>query len=156
MPRNIHLLVYNSPIFPAHWALWIPSTAKPDVGKIINAEGDAANGFEIAFERNFDLAASGRRHQVILLGQVLDEHVVDVEGDGSQSTDTTARDYMEQVALSVPAPGPSLISVSSQGPRQRVAIQNCQTWLREFVAALVQKGAMDQSALQILDGAPKN
>ncbi|KAF2123947.1 hypothetical protein P153DRAFT_327702 [Dothidotthia symphoricarpi CBS 119687] len=156
MPRAIYLVVFKSPLFPAHWGLWIPSAADPNIGKRIHASGDAATGFQIFFERNYDLVATRRRYQVLPLAQVLDQHVVDVEGDGSQWSDTTAHDYIEQVALSVPAPARSLISASSQGPKQRVAIQNCQTWLREFVAALVQKGLMDQSALQILDGAPKN
>lgn len=45
---------------------------------------------------------------------IADQHVVDVKGDGRRGTDTTAHDYLEQVALSIPAPGRSLRSATSQ------------------------------------------
>ncbi|KAF2118705.1 hypothetical protein BDV96DRAFT_642883 [Lophiotrema nucula] len=156
MPRTVCLVIFNSPLFPAHWGLWVPSTDQPSIGKLLHASGDAATGFEIAFERNYDLGATTRRHQVLQLAQVLDHYVVDVKGDGSRTKDQIAHDYLEEVALSVPAPARSLVSATSQGPRQRVEIQNCQTWLRQVVAAFVQNGAMDQSALQTVDNAPKN
>jgi hypothetical protein len=114
MPRAIHLVVYNSPLFPAHWGLWIPSAADPKVGKFIHATGDAAKGFEISFERNYNISVTRRRHQILPIAQVLDQHVLDVVGDGSRSSDQTAHDYIEQVALSVPAPARSLTSASSQ------------------------------------------
>ncbi|KAF2186882.1 hypothetical protein K469DRAFT_570861, partial [Zopfia rhizophila CBS 207.26] len=141
--------------FPAHWSLWIPHQDNTSIGRRIHASADAANGFEIAFERNYNLDATSR-HQILPLAQVLDHYVVDVKGDGSQLKDQIAYDYLEQVALSIPAPSRSLVSTSTQGPRQRVEIQNCQTWLRQVVAALVQNGAMDQAALQAADSAPKN
>jgi hypothetical protein len=43
-----------------------------------------------------------------------------------------------------------------QGPRRRVEIQNCQTWLKDVVAALVQSGLIHESAIQIISDAPKN
>ncbi|KAF1846886.1 uncharacterized protein K460DRAFT_49567 [Cucurbitaria berberidis CBS 394.84] len=156
MPRTIYLVVFNSRLFPAHWGLWIPHTDDPGVGKFLEASGDAAEGFNIAFERNYNLEATGRIHQVLRLAEMQDHLVVDVKGDGSQSTDQTVHDYLEQVALSVPAPSKSLVSATAQGPKQRVEIQNCQTWLRAVVAALVQNGVIDQAALQAVDSAPKN
>ncbi|KAF2013355.1 hypothetical protein BU24DRAFT_442470 [Aaosphaeria arxii CBS 175.79] len=156
MSRPINLLIYNSPLFPAHWSLWLPSAADPNIGKRIHVTGDSAFGFETVFERNYNLAATRRRYQIVPLAQVLEHHVANDEGDSGPSSDNTARDYVEQVALSVPAPGPSLVSASSSGPRQRVAIQNCQTWLRELVVKLVEKGVMDQSAVEAIDKAPKN
>ncbi|KAF2258102.1 hypothetical protein CC78DRAFT_479708 [Lojkania enalia] len=156
MPRTVYLVVYNSPLFPAHWGLWIPHIDNPNIGKLIHASGDAANGFIISFERNYNLGSTSRRHQILPVDQVLDHHVVDVKGDGSRSRDQTAHDYLEEVALSIPAPGRSLVSAATQGPRQRVVIQNCQTWLRAVVAALVQRGVMSQASLQVIDNAPKN
>ncbi|KAF1943670.1 hypothetical protein EJ02DRAFT_433041 [Clathrospora elynae] len=156
MTRTVYLVIYNSPLFPAHWGLWIPSLNDPTVGKLLHAEGDAANGFEIVFKRNYALDATSRPHQSLPLAEVSDHHVVDVKGDGSRGSDSTAHDNLEQVLLSVPAPGASLVSSSSQGPRKRVQIQNCQTWLRAGVAALVQNGIMDQSALQTIDSAARN
>jgi hypothetical protein len=114
MTRTVYLVVYNSPLFPAHWGLWIPSLNDSTVGKLLNAEGDAANGFEIVFERNYAIDATSRQHQFLLLAEVSDHHVVDVKGDGSPGSDSTAHDNLEQVLLSVPAPGASLVSYSSQ------------------------------------------
>jgi hypothetical protein len=114
MPRTVYLVIYNSPLFPAHWGLWIPSADKTGLGKFLHTPGDAANGFETVFERNYDLSATTRSHQVMELAQVLDRYVVDVKGDGSRAQDQIAHDYLEQVVLSVPAPGPSLVSATSQ------------------------------------------
>jgi hypothetical protein len=41
-------------------------------------------------------------------------------------------------------------------PGRRVAIKNCQTWMREFVVALVEEEILDGSAIGALDAAPKN
>jgi hypothetical protein len=114
MPRTVYLVVYNSPLFPAHWGLWIPQLDNPDVGKFIEAAGDAANGFDISFERNYDLGSTPRAYRKLPLADVLDQYVVDVRGDGSQSKDQTAHDCIEEVALSIPAPGRSLVSVAAQ------------------------------------------
>lgn len=114
MPRTVYLIIYNSPVFPAHWGLWIPSLNDSGTGKFIEAEGDSANGFRIVFQRNHVVDATRRRYQSLPLAHVSDHHVVDVEGDGSLKSDSTAHDNLEQVLLSVPAPGASLVSSSSQ------------------------------------------
>ena len=38
--------------------------------------------------------------------------------------------------------------------RTKVVIKNCQSWLREYVAALVEKRVLEPSALDVVDGAP--
>ncbi|KAF2801836.1 uncharacterized protein BDZ99DRAFT_469349 [Mytilinidion resinicola] len=152
MPQTISLLIFNSPIFPAHWALWLPHPANSNTGKLINAVGDAATGFEIIIEREYDLRNITQRYQLVAL-----DEVSDVKEDGRNSKDSTAYDCIEKVALSVPAPKKSLVSATiAEGSRHRVEIQNCQTWLRQVVAALVQADVVDEAALQIVDGAPKN
>ncbi|KAK0610659.1 hypothetical protein B0T17DRAFT_545193 [Bombardia bombarda] len=159
MSRTIYLIIYKSPIFPAHWALWIPSQNDPTIGKIINADGDAKYGFELAIERNYDTDQIGRTHRIVQLGQVEDNAVDDDDGcvkGELTSTDCHPRDAVERVAMGVPAPGPSLVSALSSGPRQRVRIKNCQTWLREVVERLVHEKIIDKQALVVLDGAPKN
>jgi hypothetical protein len=85
-----------------------------NIGKLIHVTGDARNGFQVAFKRNYDLSSTSRSYQLLLLAQVSDQHVVDVKGDGRKGTDTTAHDYLEQVALSIPAPGRSLRSATSE------------------------------------------
>lgn len=114
MARTIYLIIYNSPLFPAHWGLWIPTLSDPTVGKVLHAEGDAANGFEIIFKRNYVPDATSRQHQFLPVAEVSDHHVMDVKGDGSLQLDSTAHDNIEQVLLSVPAPGASLVSSNSQ------------------------------------------
>jgi hypothetical protein len=115
MPRTVYLIIYNSPLFPAHWGLWVPQKdGDQNIGKLIHATGDARNGFQVAFKRNYDLGTTSRSYQLLPLAEVADQHVVDVKGDGKKGTDTTAHDYLEQVALSIPAPGRSLRSATSQ------------------------------------------
>ena len=43
-----------------------------------------------------------------------------------------------------------------QGPRHRVEIRNCQTWMREVVGVLVGEGMLGSEALDVVDEAPKN
>lgn len=53
------MLIFRSPVFPAHWALWIPRPDSDDpkvkIGKVINAVGDPATGFVREIERGFRL-----------------------------------------------------------------------------------------------------
>lgn len=158
MPRTISLVVFNSPLFPAHWGLWIPhlSSDLHGTGTYLNATGDAAIGFTVEIERNYKVGADGRRYQLLPLGDVADEHVTDTQGDGSWSVDKIARDRLEEVVLGVEPPGPSLVATSGEGPRKRVEIKNCQTWIHDAVKALVEAGVMDHTALQNVENAPKN
>ncbi|KAF2681241.1 hypothetical protein K458DRAFT_420760 [Lentithecium fluviatile CBS 122367] len=156
MPRTIYLAIYNSRLFPAHWALWIPHKDDPAIGKRIHANGNASEGFTIDFERNHNIEETTGSYQLLALAEVADKFLEDVRGGGTQGVDQVACDWVEEVALSVQAPGKSLTHVRAEGPRRRVEIQNCQTWLREVVAALVREGVMEEAALRIIDSAPKN
>ncbi|KAH6887602.1 hypothetical protein B0T10DRAFT_490074 [Thelonectria olida] len=158
MPRTIYLIVYNSRLFPAHWSFWIPSLSDPTIGKRIQATGNALTGFTVAFERNYDIEATNRAHELVALTEVDDIYIDDGDSckGGPESTDTRPIDRLEEVALSVPAPGPSLVSSTSAAPRRRAEIKNCQTWLRGVVQKLIEEKMMDGKALDILDRAPKN
>jgi hypothetical protein len=112
MPRSIYIVVYASPLFPAHWAVWIPSLAGPDIGKRIHVSGDVHKGFEHGFERNYNLAGTGRAHTLIPIGEVGEDYVTDTPLDGQLSVDRIPRDQLERVALTIPAPGPSMNSAS--------------------------------------------
>jgi len=114
MTRDIHLIFYPSPLFPAHWGLWIPSVGNPQIGKMVHVVGDVATGFEHQFKRNYSLITTTRRYDLVLLAKVDDKHVVDVPGNGEGSSDKNPADDIERKALTVPAPGKSLISASSQ------------------------------------------
>ncbi|KAJ4314364.1 hypothetical protein N0V84_008944 [Fusarium piperis] len=161
MARTIYLIVYNSRLFPAHWVIWIPSQSDLKIGKVINAAGDVLTGFDITFERNYNIAEESRPHQVILLGQVDDAHIVDVPGDGSYRAESESQgnlvawDPIEEAGLNTPAPVKSLRPVSSSS-HSRVEIRNCQTWVREVVEKLVESDIMNESALETVWNAPKN
>ncbi|TVY14659.1 hypothetical protein LARI1_G005936 [Lachnellula arida] len=157
MPRPVYLIIYHSPIFAAHWALWIPSYEEEVIGKtgkIINVQGSPSEGFAHEFERNYDLASETRRHSVKLLSLVDSKNIIDTTGD--YSTDNTAIDILESSALTIKAPGPSLRSAEEHGVKTRVELKNCQTWLRQFVSKLVENGTFSKDALVELDNAPKN
>ncbi|KAM7219905.1 hypothetical protein V8F06_004760 [Rhypophila decipiens] len=118
MARSVYLLIYNSPLFPAHWAIWIPSEAKSTTGKLIHARGDARSGFDVTVDRNYDISQTGRKHEIIPLARVDDSNVVDSPSDAPRTRETgsagtfSPQDKVEQIALRVPAPGPSLRTAS--------------------------------------------
>jgi len=131
-----------------------------NVGKLIHATGDASEGFELEFVRNYDQRITRRQHQIVFLANVNDRHVVDTPGAGQvKTTDTNPVDDLERRAATIPTPGKSLVSAgsSSQGGKKvRVEIQNCQTWLRQVTVALVEDGILPADAIVNLDKAPKN
>ena len=67
--------------------------------------------------RNYDLRSETRTHVVILIGEVEDKYVADDDAGlrGEQwveERDKSPRDQMEEVAIEIPAPGPSMNSAS--------------------------------------------
>ncbi|KAI0487005.1 hypothetical protein F4859DRAFT_323967 [Xylaria cf. heliscus] len=156
MARTIYLIVYNSPLFPAHWALWIPTEESPTIGKRIHVEGDAATGFQLSFDRNYDRTQDSRKHEIIALAEVEAAHVTDTPGDGSNTVDREPRDAIEIVAATVPPPGPSLMSAARQTRGTKVEIRNCQTWLVDVVSELHKEGIFDSKAVEVIKTAPKN
>jgi hypothetical protein len=172
--RTIHIVCYTpSRLFPAHWSLWIPSKERPEIGTLIQVKGDSMTGFRHEIERGYNLSACDRRPWYAPLAQIEERHVTDRPTGGS---DTTAYNYLEQVALSIPAPGPSLRNESSsvsisplsdqlcaythrvqkQGRSSRVEIKNCQTWLRDVVHFLIDNNLIDSAAQIIVDQAPQH
>ncbi|KAF3391177.1 hypothetical protein DPV78_010916 [Talaromyces pinophilus] len=162
MPRNIFLIIYKSPLFPAHWSLWIPSVANPNIGKRIHVTGDVKSGFEHEFVRNYDLRSETRTHVVILMGEVEDKYVADDDEDlrreeWVEERDKSPRDQMEEVAIKIPAPGPSMNPASRDAaPTKRARMRNCQHWLADFVTELVRRNILPASADSAVQGAPKN
>ncbi|EUC63466.1 hypothetical protein RSOL_491410 [Rhizoctonia solani AG-3 Rhs1AP] len=151
--RSIYILIFHSPIFPAHWALWIPSLSQPKTGKIINAVGDPSSGFVREIERQFNLASvSGSKSTVLLSDRVDAKHILDSDSSGPEAVD-----QVEKIACGISPPEKSLHSAQNSNlPSRRVEIKNCQTWLREYVCALVEHGICDADAIGVLDRAPRN
>ena len=108
--RDIKLIVYGGGLFDAHWALFIPTTANHQVGKLIHAVGDARNGFTLEFSRNYDLSHTTRKLEVLPLTTVDSKYIVDTPGDGTRQKDTNPVDIIEKKASDVAVPGPSLRS----------------------------------------------
>ncbi|RFU25626.1 hypothetical protein B7463_g10706, partial [Scytalidium lignicola] len=161
--RPIYLIVHNSPIFAAHWAMWIPSyDAQTEnvghFGKLIQVEGNPLEGFKHEFMRNSDITLNTSRKEVILIGWTNEANVRDGTNEGESYTDAQATDVIEEWALYTEAPGPSLRSAgsSSSGPGSRVQLQNCQTWMSKFVAILVENEILAEQANAIFAEAPKN
>ncbi|KAG8679437.1 hypothetical protein FRC11_003739, partial [Ceratobasidium sp. 423] len=76
--RKVYLISYDSPFFPAHWIMFIPSASDPVIGTGIHVTGDAAGGFEHEFKRNYDHKESKRTHAVIPLGDVASGYIADL------------------------------------------------------------------------------
>lgn len=126
MDRELSLVVYHSPLFPAHWALYIPSMTDPAIGKIVHVTGDARNGFVHEFKRGYLPADDERGHSIIPLARISASHVVDVLSPSGLLVYTApddnllalAVDNVERELLSIPAPGKSLNVVDSLGRSQ--------------------------------------
>ncbi|RYP25260.1 hypothetical protein DL765_000141 [Monosporascus sp. GIB2] len=158
--RTLYLLSYvPSPLFPAHWSMWVPYRCSDGSasrkGTRLHVTGDSRSGFAHDFDRGYDPGEDGRWPWVGAAARIEERHVEDApapEGAGARE----ARNRLERVALSVPAPGPSMRAASSNAARTRVALQNCQTWMVDFVRALIDQGIIEQSAQTALDECPKN
>lgn len=105
-PRTIHLLTSrNSSAQRAHFAIFIPATATPNQGTLIQAVGAPMTGYILEFERNYNPATDSlERYTLFPLGEVDSAHIVDAE-DGVKSSDASPRDEIERVAASIPTPG---------------------------------------------------
>jgi hypothetical protein len=110
MSLTAYLVVYHSRLFAAHWSIWIPRDGQSiqGRGKIIQVEGTAAQGFNHDFKRNYDMAMETRQKSIIPLGSIDAGYVKNIHGPDTETEDSTATDAVEEWALQVPAPGPSL------------------------------------------------
>lgn len=81
-----------------------------EISAKLSVEGSPREGFSHEFKRNYDISITSRSKLIIFLGFVDARSIVDVPGGGSYTTDTTAADVIEEWALRVQAPGPSLRS----------------------------------------------
>ncbi|KAL1952865.1 hypothetical protein VTO42DRAFT_4092 [Malbranchea cinnamomea] len=190
MSRPVFLLVFPSPLFPAHWSLFVPCSPDHDeaVGTRIHVTGDARSGFAHEFVRNYDIRQSTQGDRLVRLGEADERYIspstasltgsrgpsstrvsnettttedtpttpATVPDRATESRDVDATNELERIALRVPAPGPSLNSVQKQPSGRRVEIQNCQTWLRQLVAAYVDRGILGPEALAAVDQAPRH
>ncbi|EPQ53488.1 hypothetical protein GLOTRDRAFT_44707 [Gloeophyllum trabeum ATCC 11539] len=136
MPRTLYLAIFHRHLFPAHWVIYKPNTDDTSSpGTMLHVEGDVANGFSHTVARNYDILKTSRTYTMITLGQVDSQYVKDYpKGAYVSLAPVQAIDRVEQVILSVPAPGKSLRI------GELVKQSNCQDWVKECVKALINLG----------------
>lgn len=106
---DIFLLCYlPSPLFHAHWALFVPEKSRPECGTVLNVRGDPLHGFEHEFERGYIPSEDPEKPPTMLkLGRIA-ERLIRSEGTAPDGKDATAYNQLERLALSIDAPGRSL------------------------------------------------
>jgi hypothetical protein len=92
MTTILNLIVYHSPLFAAHWTLFLPSPTNAKIGRRIHADGSPASGFEILSEE-YNLTECTQSYEIIELG------VVEIND-------------LECVTRSIEAPKKSLVSAA--------------------------------------------
>lgn len=129
----LYMLVPPSPLFAAHWSLYLPDLDKTSLGsgrqtestkgRRIHVSGDRLNGFALEIIRDYDVSkhrsVGSRRYPVASIRAVhLQQHPTvsasetqrelkdDDEGGGY--VDNRPKDDLEQACVDVDAPGPSL------------------------------------------------
>lgn len=106
---DIFLLCYlPSPLFHAHWALFIPNQARPQCGTVLNVRGNPLNGFVHEFERGYIPSEDPEKPPTVLKLGTIAERLVRSELTAPDGKDATAYSQLEQLALSIDAPGRSL------------------------------------------------
>ncbi|GJE86816.1 hypothetical protein PsYK624_028990 [Phanerochaete sordida] len=152
--RPLKLIVTHSRLFRAHWALFVPHAGSETVGTKIHVTGTLAEGFAHEFQRDFDLESDAKGCGIFLLGSVDDGVVADLRGEPVSAQGTSsASNRLEEIALDVPAPGPSLRSSSSTDFKP-IEVRDCQSWMAQFIAALVAEGAVAHSVAEALAKVP--
>ena len=102
--RDIKLIVYFSPLFPAHWALFIPTAVNPDVSKIIHTTRDVLKRFKVKFKRGYNEAATNHQKEVMNLCTVNGTHINVLQ----RSMNKRLINDIKRKAAAIPAPGKSL------------------------------------------------
>lgn len=106
---DIFLLCYlPSPLFHAHWALFIPDQARPQCGTVLNVRGDPLNGFVHEFERGYIPSEDPEKPPTVLKLGTIAGRLIRSELIAPDGKDATAYNQLEQLALSIDAPGRSL------------------------------------------------
>lgn len=106
---DIFLLCYlPSPLFHAHWALFVPDPKRPQRGTVLNVRGDPLNGFVHEFERGYVPGEDPEKPPAVLKLGAIAERLIRADETAPDGKDATAYNELERLALSVDAPGRSL------------------------------------------------
>lgn len=106
---DLYLLCYiPSPSFHAHWSIFIPDQADLQLGTVINVRGDPLNGFVHEFERGHIPGENPDKPPFMTKLGALEDTIVRPHHSVEAGMDAVACTELERLALSIPAPGPSL------------------------------------------------
>ncbi|KAM3433569.1 hypothetical protein MY4824_005873 [Beauveria thailandica] len=143
----LELITANGYPFNDHWSYFVRSRRRPDVGVVIHATGDVANGFRLEVKRSFDLGEPDNRPsrriplQWLTAPPRLDEQAM--LNHGQLKFDTVPVGALEESLFKVEAPGKTLNTVGVEGPvGKRIVQRNCQSWIIESAEQLVVDGML--------------
>jgi hypothetical protein len=106
---GIFLLCYlPSPLFHAHWAVFVPEQARPKCGTVLNVRGDPLNGFVHEFERGYIPSEDPEKPPAVLKLGTIAISLIQSQKTAPDGKDKTACNQLERLALSIDAPGRSL------------------------------------------------
>ncbi|PLB51368.1 hypothetical protein P170DRAFT_436390 [Aspergillus steynii IBT 23096] len=103
-------------------------------------------GYSLIFQRNYTPMATGL-DEVLPIGNVGSEHIVDTSASGSPSEDSTPRGTLEILAAKVPPPR---ISENFMAPVNDTTNKRCQEWTMEYLCHLVKKGIIGADAIPVV------
>lgn len=156
----VYVLIPPSPLFAAHWSLFIPNTEDSNLGRRIHVAGDRLNGFKLEIIRGYDVSlhrnvTPNRRFLIGITLSMLETETRNVprpaskhkqkdEDEGGGYVHNFTFDGFEETCMEVQAPGPSLNHVSSEsgnptGKRQKTEVKDCQWWVRQVVELLYRR-----------------
>ncbi|KAG6357823.1 hypothetical protein INS49_013703 [Diaporthe citri] len=154
---DVFLLCYlPSPLFHAHWALFVPDQARPQCGTVLNVRGDPLNGFVHEFERGYIPSEDPEKPPTVLKLGTIAERLIKPERIAPNGKDLAAYNRLERLALSIDAPGRSLGRGASKDGRVRVEIRDCQWWVRQLVSSMIEQEMVSSDAQRVLDEAPQH
>lgn len=106
---DIFLLCYlPSPLFHAHWAVFVPDQARPECGTVLNVRGDPLHGFVHEFERDYIPSEDPEKPPTVFKLGTISESLVKSEKTAPDGKDALACNQLERLALTIDAPGRSL------------------------------------------------
>ncbi|KAI9038971.1 uncharacterized protein KD926_010073 [Aspergillus affinis] len=115
-------------------------------GTLINVVKAPMMGYGLLFQRKYTPATTGHG-ELVSIGSVACDHVVDTSASGTPSEDSTPRGTLELLAAQVPPPR---ISENFMAPVNDTTNRRCQEWTIEYLRHLVQQGIIGAEAIEVV------
>lgn len=142
----LELIVANGYPFKDHWSYFLRSHQHPDVGVVLHATGEVANGFRFEVKRSFDFREPGNRPSKRIPLQWIEARHCDearMLNGGMLMFDDMPVCGFEESVHKVPAPGKTLNTVADGEVKgKKITQRNCQTWIIESADQLVRDGIL--------------